>query len=387
MVSEPYGGKLVSKVLIGETRCRIIEEAHEMPRLSLNNSTKLDIEKIAIGAFSPLKGFMGRDDYEAVVYKGKLSNGLCWTIPIVLSPNNEENKIIVKKLKEGDDIALIHDKKPIAILHLEEKFNYDKKELARHVYGTLDLKHPDVAKLHNNLSNILLAGEIDYIQDLKTHLAIPELTPLETRQIFKRRKWKTIAAYQTRNPPHVAHEYLQRCTLEIVNGIFIHPAVGELKKGDFPPEAIIETYQFLLDNYYPKDRVVLSPLSIAMRYAGPKGAIFLAIVRKNYGCTHFIVGRDIAGVENYYDPYGAHKAFKDLDLGIEPILFKESFYCRSCSNIVTEKTCRHNVKDHIKISMTKIREMIKNGVNPPAEVMHPEITKILMKYGSKIDSP
>jgi len=385
MVSEPYGGKLVNRVLTGSMRERRIEEAYEMAKFSLDNSARFDVEKIAIGAFSPLEGFMGREDYEKVLYEGKLANGLSWTIPIVFSPGEEQNGIIVKELKEGDDVGIFHEGKPVAILRLEEKFSYDKKEMAQQVYGTINMKHPNVAKLYTNFGEILLAGKIDYIDDLKSSLVEHELTPKETREIFEKKGWRTIAAYQTRNPPHVAHEYIQRCALEMVDGILIHPVVGELKGDDFPPEATVEAYRFLIDNYYHQDRVVLSPLAIAMRYAGPKAAIFLAIIRKNYGCTHFIVGRDIAGVGNYYDPYGSHKIFKDIDIGIEPILFRESFYCKRCTRVATDKTCGHRVEDHVKISMTEIRNMLSRGQTPPAEAIRPEIANILMKYVNRGD--
>ena len=379
MVSEPYGGKLVNRILTGKVKERRIEDTHELVQLRLDRSAKFDVEKIAIGAYSPLEGFMGSDDYKMVIKEGKLTNGLHWTIPITLSPNDKQNQIITK-LKEGDDIALIHDDKPSAIMRFEEKFEYDKKELAQNIYGTSDPNHPDVSKLYTNSNNILISGKIDYLQDLKAPLSKYELTPQETRQKFKERGWKSIAAYQTRNPPHVAHEYIQRCALEIVDGLLIHPIIGELKKGDLSSEAIIETYQSLTENYYPKDRVVLTPLSIRMRYAGPKAAIFFAIIRRNYGCTHFIVGRDMAGVGNYYLPYGAHDIFKNLDLGIAPILFRESFYCKRCGSVATDKTCGHSSDEHVKISMTKIREMLTHGQLPPKEAMRPEIAKILEKH-------
>lgn len=381
MVSQPYGGILINRVLTGKEMKRRFEDSKEMAQVNLDKSARLDAEKIAIGAFSPLEGFMCRDDYEKVLNEEKLSNGLYWTIPIILAPRVRQDENSLKTLSEGDDVALFYSGQPLAILHLEEKFGYDKKEMALRIYGTLDSKHPGVGKLYK-MGKTVLGGRINLIRDLNSCLTERELTPLETRQIFQKKTWETIAAYQTRNPPHMAHEYLQRCALEIVDGIFIHPIVGELKKDDFPPEAIVEAYQFLIENYYTEDRVILATLSITMRYAGPKEAIFLAIIRKNYGCTHFIVGRDLAGVGNYYDPYAAHKIFKNLDLGIEPILFRESFYCKHCSQIATDKTCGHIVEERVNISMTKLRENIVRGIMPPREVMRPEIAKILMKYGS-----
>ncbi|MGQ9468708.1 MAG: sulfate adenylyltransferase [Nitrososphaerales archaeon] len=383
MVSKPYGGKLVNRALTGKEKERIVEDVKEMPRIEMDRRSALDAEKIAIGAFSPLEGFMGQEDYEEVLYKERLTIGLPWTIPIVLAPSGKDNLKTIGSLNEGDEVALFYSGESIAILQIDEKFEYDKKEMAEQVYGTLDLNHPGVREIYS-MGETILAGKIDLIQRIDSLMDKYELTPLETRQMFEERGWGSIAAYQTRNPPHMAHEYLQRCALEIVDGILIHPIIGELKEDDFPPEAIIEAYDFLVNNYYPKNRVVLATLSISMRYAGPKAAIFLAIVRKNYGCTHFIVGRDIAGIGNYYDPYGAHKIFKNLDLGIEPILFRESFYCKLCGRMATDKTCGHFIEDHVKISMTEIRRMISKGLEPPIEIMRPEISKILMKYGPRI---
>jgi sulfate adenylyltransferase len=375
----PHGGRLVNRVLINKRRERALKEAEEMPRIKADREAILDAEKIAVGAFSPLEGFMTREDYVSVIHNGRLTNGLPWTIPIIFAPKGSENEKNIKALKEGDDIALLHAGKPVAILHLEEKFRYDKEEMAKQTYGTTDVNHPNVSDIYN-LGDVLLAGKIDLIQRVNLPVAKYELTPSETRKTFGELGWKTIAGYQTRNPPHMVHEYLQRCALEMVDGLFIHPVVGKLKRGDFPSEAIVEAYEFLIGNYYPQNRVLLATLSIAMRYAGAKAAVFLAIVRKNYGCTHFVVGRDMAGINNYYDPYLAHKVFEELDLGIEPILFRESFYCKRCRLVATDKTCGHYIEDHLKISMTKIREMIRKGTEPPVEVMRPEIAKILMKY-------
>jgi len=384
MTSEPYGGRLISRVLTGKERERRVEDAKEMPGITIDKRSALDAEKIAIGAFSPLEGFMNQEDYEEVSHKERLSSGLLWTIPIILAPTGEDNLQNMKLLEEGDEAALLHAGELLAILHVDGKFRYDKREMARLVYGTLDLNHPGVNEVYG-MGDLLLAGGIDLIQLLNPLRDRYELTPLETRRIFEEKGWESIAAYQTRNPPHMAHEYLQRCALEVVDGILIHPVVGELKEDDFPPEAIVEAYEFLVNNYYPKDRVVLATLSIAMRYAGPRAAVFLAIIRKNYGCTHFIVGRDIAGVGNYYDPYAAHKIFKNLDIGIEPILFRESFYCKRCGRMATDKTCGHFLDNHLKVSMTKVRKMIAGGCEPPGEIMRPEIARILMKYGSKVE--
>lgn len=376
---KPHGGTLVDRVLTDKSREMALKEANEMPKIEVDEETVLDVQKIAIGAFSPLEGFMNQGDYESVIYDSQLESGLPWTIPIVLAPKGIENEKILETVKQGDDVVLSYAGKPIATLHLEENFKFDKKEMIKQIYGTTNLDHPNVKDLHDR-GEVLLAGKIDLIQRINLPFTKNGLTPSETRRAFKERGWETIAGYQTRNPPHMAHEYLQRCALEIVDGLFVHPVVGKLKKDGFPPEAIIESYNFLIDNYYPKDRVLLATLSMEMKYAGPKAAVFLAIIRKNYGCTHFVVGRDMAGIRNYYDPYSAHEVFEELDLGIEPILYRESFYCKRCRLVATDKTCGHNVQNHLNISMTEIRETIRNGVQPPAEVMRPEIAKILMKY-------
>jgi len=210
-----------------------------------------------------------------------------------------------------------------------------------------------------------------------------ESTPLETRETFRKLHWKTIAGYQTRNPPHMVHEYLQRTVMEKVDGLLIHPIIGRLKNDDFSPEAIVESYKYLIDNYYPKDRIYFDTLSIGMRYAGPKAAIFLALVRKNYGCTHFVIGRDMAGIQGLYEPYRAHEMFDELDLGIEPIKFKEAFYCKRCDMLVTTRTCGHGNDAHVSMSMSRLREMIKQGVMPSEKTMRPGIAKILMKHHKK----
>lgn len=372
MVSKPYGCKLINRVLSESERTKIFKDINERPQINIDKSTAFDVDKIAIGAFSPLEGFMGKDDFEFVVYEESLNNGLPWTIPVTLTPDSK----YVEDLKEGDEPVLIYNGKPLALLHLDEKFSFDKSDYAKNVFKTTDLTHPDVKKL-NATGDIALAGKISLIE----RFASPgELTPQETRNEFEKRGWETITAFQTRNPPHVAHEYIQRCALELVDGLLVHPVVGDLKADDFPPEALLESYGHLVENYYPSNRVLLSPLSIAMRYAGPKAAIFLAIIRKNYGCTHFIVGRDMAGVGKYYDPHGAHKLFRKLNLGIEPMAFKESYPCKLCGSMVTEKTCRHGPDNSLRVSMTQIRKMLVDDTRPPEEIMRPDIADLLMKY-------
>lgn len=382
MVSEPYGGKLLSRVLTGKERERILEEAREMPKIEADLDALLDAEKIAIGAYSPLVGFMGLESYLKVLYENCLPNGLPWTIPIIFTPHASKLEAILD-LKEGEEIILEDTKKrPVAVLHLEEKFAINKSELARNVFATLDPNHPNIQELQS-AGSIALAGEVKLIQRVSSPFI--ELLPSETRTIFKQRGWRTIAGYQCRNPPHLAHEYIQRCALELIDGLFIHPVVGKLKKGDYKPEVIMQAYDALVRNYYPESRVLLSPLSIAMRYAGPKAAIFLAIIRKNYGCTHFILGRDIAGVGNYYDPLAAHRIFEEIDIGIEPLKFGEIFYCKRCGWAASNKTCKHKAEDRMEISQTNIRAMLKNGKEIPSLLVRPEVAEILSKKDVLMD--
>ena len=379
MVNKPYGGKLIDRVLSENEKNKALEDINELPKISIDKATALDAEKIASGAFSPAEGFMDSEEYHSVLYKESLPNGLPWTIPIIFAPSPQA-KDLTEKLKPGSKIALFYKEKPIALLHLKEKYVLNKKELAKQVYGTVDIAHPDVKKIEN-MGDLLLSGKVDLLERLSPK---DELTPKETRREFEKRKWETITAFQTRNPPHIAHEYIQRCALELVDGLFIHPVVGELKPDDFPPEAVVESYTYLIGNYYPAERVFLSPFSIAMRYAGPKAAVFLAIVRKNYGCTHFIVGRDMAGVGNYYEPYGAQTLLRKFDIGIEPMLFRESYYCSRCKSVATEKTCAHSQENHIKISMTQLRKLLANRTRPPPEIMRPEVADLLMKYSRSL---
>lgn len=373
-MSLPHGNILVNRIASSKSI-----ETTELPRIEVDWTTILDAEKIAVGAFSPLEGFMCREDYTSVIYKERLANEVVWTIPIILCPSGKENTNIIRELREGDDLVLWHNGKPFALMHLEEKFGYNKKEMAIQVYGTTDRSHPNVSDIYN-LGEIALGGTIDLL-----HRVSQEPTPLETRETFKKQHWKTIAGYQTRNPPHMVHEYLQRNVMEKVDGLLIHPVIGKLKSDDFPPEAIVESYIFLIDNYYPKNRVYFNTLSIGMRYAGPKAAIFLALIRKNYGCTHFVIGRDMAGIGGLYEPYGAHEMFDESDLGIEPIKFKEAFYCKRCDLLVTTRTCGHGDEDRVSMSMTKLRETIKQKVMPSEKTMRPEIAGILMKYYPPVD--
>jgi sulfate adenylyltransferase len=266
---------------------------------------------------------------------------------------------------------------PLALLHVEEKYQFDKRKIAKGVFGTDDEKHPGVQRLFG-LPDVFLAGPVDLLEDIRNPYQQYNLSPKETRYLFRQKGWTTVVAFQTRNPPHRAHEYIQKCALEICDGLFINPVIGKKKRGDFTDQIILQAYQTLIDGFYPSERVVMSILPWQMRYAGPKEAIFHAIVRKNFGCTHHIIGRDHAGVGDYYDTYAAHRVFDDFpDLGIQPLFFEHSFYCQSCQNMATAKTCPHEKSSWLSPSGTKIRGIITEGAEVAPEIMRPEIAKVL----------
>jgi sulfate adenylyltransferase len=381
-LGEPYGGKLVNRILPPEKAREKILEAQEMQKFAPFIDFVYDAEKIGIGAYSPLEEFMDEATFRSVVSENRLLNSLPWTMPIILTLPKDEDDASLRDIKEGADIALLDwAGEPFAIMHVTQRFSYDKDTFALGVYGTKDLNHPNVYDIYNNYGSVALAGKIDLIRRLNLPTDRYELTPLETRELFRRMEWRNIAAYQCRNPPHTAHEYVQRCTLEMsgIDGLLIHPVVGRLKKGDYKPEVILAAYKAVVDRYYPKERVVLSSISITMRYGGPKAVLFLAIVRKNYGATHYIVGRDQAGVGSYYEPYDCHRIFDAYDIGIIPVKYRESFYCRICGWMATEKTCPHPSSEHISTSQTRIRELLRQEKDLPAEILRAEVAEILKK--------
>jgi len=375
-VPAPHGGKLVNRVVKGERKERLLEEAKEMRKIELSYEEAKDLENIAKGVFSPLEGYLVQEDFLSVLYDMRLSNDVPWTIPIVLDASKEE----LDGCKPGDDVALVYNGKPIAILHLEDVYTYNKEEYAQCVFKTKDANHPGVARVYG-LEEYLLGGKIDLIEFVGSKFPRYALTPLETRVLFKAKGWKTVAGFQTRNVPHLGHEFIQKSALTFVDGVFVNPVIGRKKKGDFRDEVILEAYEVLIKHYYPKDRVALAILETEMRYAGPREAIFHAIVRKNFGCTHFLVGRDHAGVGNYYGPYEAQEIFSEFpDLGITPLFFTTFFYCRKCGGVVNEKICPHGKSDRVYFSGTKIREMISRGERPPPEMMRPEVVEVILKH-------
>ncbi len=379
MIPEPHGGRLIERLLTGPERERRVAEQGDLPQLFPLVDQVYDAEKIGLGAYSPLDGFQDRTALETVLDRGRLPNDLPWTIPIVLTPSGPENERVISTLRAGDEALLMApDGAPFALLHLAEKFPYDRAALAQGIYGTVDPAHPNVPDVLG-AGPVALAGRIDLLRRLDHPTGPFEQSPAEVRAEFARRGWRSVAAYQTRNVPHTAHEYLQRCTLDRddVDGLLVHPVLGRLKKGDYRPDVILEAYRALVGRYYPADRVHLASLSIAMRYAGPKAAIFLAIVRKNFGCGLYIVGRDQAGVGNYYGPFDCQSIFDRYDLGIRPLKFPETFYCRTCGWMATSKTCGHPVTDRLDTSQTRIRQALARGEPLPREILRPEVAEIL----------
>ncbi|MHA1616391.1 MAG: sulfate adenylyltransferase [Candidatus Njordarchaeales archaeon] len=377
MLPRPHGGRLVNRVIVGRRRERLLDEVKDMPYLVVNEDTAVDLVNIARGVFSPLEGFMVQEDYLSVIHDMRLSNDLPWTIPIVLDVDPDE----IAGLQEGDEIVLKNEQDmPLAVLYIEEIYGYDKDEFAEKVFKTRDTKHPGVARVYR-MKELLIGGKIELLNEPPNPFARYTLYPAETRVLFREKGWETVVGFQTRNAPHLGHEYLQKTALVFADGIFINPLIGKKKPGDFKDEVILKAYEVLLKHYYPKDVAVLAILRTWMRYAGPREAIFHAIIRKNFGCTHFVVGRDHAGVGNYYGPYEAHEIFKEFpDLGITPLFFREFFYCRKCGGIANEKTCPHGGEDRVRFSGTLIRKLIMEKKKPPEYMMRPEVAEVILKW-------
>jgi len=377
----PHGDRLLPLLAHSSEREDGIKEANALPKVRLNSREVSDLIMLAMGAFSPLEGFMGRGDYQRVVKEMRLSNNLLWPIPITLSVSKEE----ADKIKEGERITLLNpdEDEVMASMLVEEKYSCDKRAEALQVFGTDDEQHPGVKSIYEQ-DEIYLGGPIKVFSEGGYPERFPEFArPADTRGIFADKGWTTIAAFQTRNPIHRSHEYLTKIALEVCDGLLIHPIVGRLKAGDIPAEVRMECYRVLLDNYYPKDRVVLKVYPMEMRYAGPREAILHAIIRQNYGCSHLIIGRDHAGVGSYYGPFDAQRIFDELipgDLHIQPLKLDVTFWCRKCGAVASLKTCPHSDEEHLIISGTTLREMLAKGERPPEQFSRKEVLDILTKY-------
>src|SRR5437588_2871991 len=374
-----HGGTLVDLTVPDDDVDKLTEEAEHFPKLRVGRRELSDLELLAVGALSPLTGFQPEEEYRSVLGSAQLTNGLPWTIPVTLSLDDDE----LKRLGRTEAVTLLPQtgSHPLALLEVEGVYKRDRETEAIAVFGTTDLEHPGVRALHDS-GDWVLAGPLRVLR-LPKHEAFRQyrLTPQQTRQAFRERDWRRVVGFQTRNPVHRAHEYIQKCALEIVDGLLLHPLMGATKSDDVPADVRMRCYEVLFENYYPKDRAMVSVFPAAMRYAGPKEAIWHAICRKNYGCTHFIVGRDHAGVGSYYGTYDAQSIFEDFDpdeLGIMPLFFEHSFFCLRCEGMASDKTCPHDTESRVILSGTKVREMLRNGEKPPQEFSRPEVAEILI---------
>jgi sulfate adenylyltransferase len=374
----PHGGSLELRLASDDELDGLKSEAGGLPAIAAASRRILsDLELLAVGAVSPNRGFMGKDDYTSVVNEMRLANGLPWSLPITLPVADAE----LAALQAGGRAAITHEGTPVAIIDVDEIFEFDPTHEAQHTYGTTDDSHPGVAYLAS-LPRHYAGGEVTVLQNVfAAEYADYRFTPLQLREQIAERGWKSVVAFQTRNPIHRAHEYLTKCALEMVDGLVIHPLVGGTKGDDIPADTRMKCYEVLMANYYPHDRVILSVFPAAMRYAGPREAIWHSLLRKNYGMTQFIVGRDHAGVGDFYGTYDAQLIFDQFEpdeLGIQPLKFEHSFYCRTCDAMASAKTCPHDLEHHVHLSGTQVRRMLQEGVEPPVEFSRPEVARILI---------
>jgi len=358
-----------------------LTETEQLNRVQVSKETATDIENIANGAFAPLSGFLTQNDYLSVLHDMRLVNDSPWTIPIVLDVDPAE----LNGSSSGDEVLLVDRmQRPLAMLSIEESYSFDRKDHAKWVFGTDDLAHPGVAKTMQ-MKPTLIGGKIKGIGKTHDEFEKYALSPSETKVLFRRKGWRTIVGFQTRNVPHMGHENLQKTGLAFVDGIFINPVIGRKKKGDFKDEVILESYNALVQNYYLKGSAVLAVLRTEMRYAGPREAVFHATVRRNFGCTHFLIGRDHAGVGKFYHPFASQEIFKSFpDLGITPLFFASFFYCKKCAGVANDRICPHDAAQRIDFSGTQLRDYVSNHVPPPPEMIRPEVSEVIMRHPSPL---
>jgi sulfate adenylyltransferase len=383
---EPHGGELVDRMAPEEQRDGLLQRAEDLTKVILGPRALSDLEMISTGVFSPLTGFMVSEDYESVVETMRLKNGLIWSLPITLPVSEEEAQVI----RVGEEVALADGTgRILATMIVEDRYSYDKEHEAQEVFGTTNAEHPGVAAVYRQ-KDVLLGGEVTLLVDDPNPKPFPEYHygPRELRKVFAEKGWKRVVGFQTRNPVHRSHEYIQKSALEITDGLLLNPLVGETRSADIPADVRMRSYETILEKYYPMDRTLLAVFPAAMRYGGPREAIFHAICRKNYGCTHFIVGRDHAGPGKdskgnpFYGDYEAQHIFDEFDeeeIGLTPLFFEHAFFCLECQGMGTTKTCPHSSEHHVFISGTKVREMLSKGEYPPPEFSRPEVIEVLMK--------